>query len=124
MRKTLLTVTIILALLTIILFPQLAPSNTARKPILYLYPTEETNVRVTFEHSNYLTTTTTISSYNGNNLEFTSYNFQIFADFIPRETYDLYKENGLKNLIPKTDAEFSPEKIKEKFLKNQRKFLN
>ena len=49
-------------------------------------------------------------------LENKSNNFQIFADFIPRETYDLYKENELKNLIPKTDAEFSPEKIKEKFL--------
>ena len=57
MRKALLIATIIMAVLAIILYPELAPSNTARKPILYLYPTEETNVRVTFEHSDYLTTT-------------------------------------------------------------------
>ena len=49
-------------------------------------------------------------------LENQSTDFQIFADFIPRETYDLYKENELENLIPKSNAEFSPEKIKDKFL--------
>ena len=49
-------------------------------------------------------------------LENQSTDFQIFADFVPRETYDLYKENELENLIPKSNAEFSPEKIKDKFL--------
>ncbi len=39
----------------------------------------ESSYSVVYDGSNYLTTTTTISSYNGNNLEFTSYNFQIFA---------------------------------------------
>ena len=39
----------------------------------------ETSYSVVYDGSNYLTTTTTISSYKGNNLEFTTYNFQIFA---------------------------------------------
>ena len=32
-------------------------SQIARKPVLYLYPTEETNVKVSFEHPEYLTIT-------------------------------------------------------------------
>jgi hypothetical protein len=39
----------------------------------------ETSYSVVYDGSNYITTTTTISSYKGNNLEFTTYNFQIFA---------------------------------------------
>ena len=39
----------------------------------------ESSYSVVYDGSNYLTAETAISSYNGNNLEFTSYNFQIFA---------------------------------------------
>ena len=39
----------------------------------------ESSYSVVYDGSNYLTAETGISSYNGNNLEFTSYNFQIFA---------------------------------------------
>ena len=39
----------------------------------------ESSYYVVYDGSNYLTAETAISSFNGNNLEFTSYNFQIFA---------------------------------------------
>ena len=39
----------------------------------------ESSYSVVYDGSNYLTAETGISSYNGNNLEFTSHNFQIFA---------------------------------------------
>ena len=59
------------------------PNDNGGSPILGYYikmkENSETSYSVVYDGSNYLTTTTTISSYKGNNLEFTTYNFQIFA---------------------------------------------
>ena len=49
-------------------------------------------------------------------LENKSSDFQVYAKFIKRDIYDLYKEDELKKYIPDRDAEFSTEKFKEKFL--------
>ena len=49
-------------------------------------------------------------------LENQSTDFRIYADFIPKEIYDLYDQDKLEQLIPKNTAEFSTEKIKENFL--------
>ena len=57
MRKAALIATIIMAVLTLILLNLAPSSSVARKPVLYLYPTEETKVKVTFEHPELLTTT-------------------------------------------------------------------
>ena len=49
-------------------------------------------------------------------LEDQSYDYQIYAKFIPREYYDLYKKNELQKLIPKNNEPISTETTKEKFL--------
>ena len=49
-------------------------------------------------------------------LENESTDFQVYADFIKRETYDLYIQQELENLIPKSGSEYSTESLKEKFL--------
>lgn len=51
--------TILLALLLLIqlFFLKVFFEPLMEKPVLYLYPTENTNITVKFEHSEYLTTT-------------------------------------------------------------------